>query len=251
MKLKILIGVLVVVLIGAVVYVLYGDKNTVGSLSTTKTDTVMVDPQEARDGVTVNEAMLSDGGYVVIRGSDGKRLGQIIEVSAYLEPGEHKNVQIALGDFYTYKPEDQLIAMIYKDDGDKAFSEADQPVTDPTGALIARFVKTGQPVPTSVTQEVMVASGGMGMETVRYTNAGFSPKKLTVPIGTMVEFVNQSDSDMWVASNVHPSHDILPTFDEFKGVGKGQTYMYTFDKKGTWPYHDHINPAREGIIEVI
>lgn len=90
----------------------------------------------------------------------------------------------------------------------------------------------------------------MGMETVRYTNDGFKPSKLSVSAGTMIEFVNQSDSEMWVASNVHPSHEILPTFDQFKGVIKGKSYMYTFDKKGVWPYHDHINPALEGVITV-
>jgi hypothetical protein len=63
----------------------------------------------------------------------------------------------------------------------------------------------------------------------------------------MVEFVNDSDIEMWVASNPHPQHDILPTFDEFDGVKKGEVYTYTFDKKGTWPYHDHINAAKEGV----
>lgn len=207
---------------------------------------LFVSPQAARDSITVDRAVLAHGGYVVVRGSDGKRLGQVIEISPYLESGEHVNIAIPLGDFYTYSADDQPIAMIYRDNGDKSFSDLDQPSDGET----AVFVKTAEVVPATVLQEQAAAQGGMGMETVRYTNNGFQPAKFTVPVGTMIEFVNQSDSEMWVASNVHPAHEILPTFDQFKGVANGKSYMYTFDKKGTWPYHDHINPAREGTIVV-
>jgi len=207
---------------------------------------LVVSPQTARESVTIDRAVLVQGGYIVVRGSDGKRLGQVIEISKYLDTGEHKNITVELGDFYTYKESDQLIAMVYSDDGDKSFSDLDQPSPDNT----AVFVETGQAVPDSVLAEQVAAQGGTGMEAVRYTNIGFQPAKLTVPVGTMVEFINQSDNEMWVASNVHPSHEILPTFDQFKSVEKGQRYMYIFDQKGTWPYHDHINPAFEGVITV-
>jgi plastocyanin len=210
---------------------------------------LVVSPQEARTSVTIDEATFTQGGFVVVRGSDGKRLGQVIEVSTYLEAGEYKKITIELGDFYEYNSDDQLIAMIYRDDGDQSFSDLDQPAEDTSGNIPAVFVKTGEPVPSFIFQEV-TARGGTGMETVRYTNSGFQPKKLTVSVGTMVEFVNQSDKTMWVASNVHPEHEILPTFDQFKEVPKGQSYMYTFDKKGTWPYHDHVSPAIEGVITV-
>lgn len=248
MKWKIAIPILIViVLVGVLIYLKSGSAQSVNTApAASESEKLVVSPQEARTSVTIDEAVLSQGGYVVVRGSDGKRLAQVIEISKYLEAGEHKNITIELGDFYTYNEADQLIAMIYHDDGDKSFSEMDQPAT----ATAAIFVETGQSVPPSVLEQQVAATNGMGMETVRYTNTGFQPAKLTVPIGTMVEFVNQSDKEMWVASNVHPSHDILPTFDEFKGVGKGQSYMYTFDKKGTWPYHDHINPALEGVINV-
>lgn len=224
-----------------------GERGTDNSSSVSdSSEKLFVSSQAARDSVTVDRAVLTKGGYVVVRGSDGKRLGQVIEISKYLEAGEHKNITIELGDFYEYNPDDQLIAMIYHDDGDKTFNDLDQPLnTSP-----AVFVETGEAVPASVFEEQIAVHGGTGMETVRYTNDGFQPKKLTVPVGTMVEFVNQSDKTMWIASNVHPEHEILPTFDQFKEVPKGQSYMYTFDKKGTWPYHDHINPALEGTIVV-
>lgn len=246
MKWKIVIPILIaIVSLGAFVY-LNGDKaqDTDTASAASESEKLVVSPQEARTSVKIDNATLSQGGFVVIRGSDGKRLGQVIEISQYLEAGEYKNITIVLGDFYTYKPDDQLVAMMYRDDGDRSFNELDQPVD-----AFAVFVETGAPVPPSVFEE-QTASGGTGMVTVRYTNTGFQPAKLTVPTGTMVEFINQSDADMWVASNVHPEHLILPTFDQFKGVKKGESYMYTFEKKGSWQYHDHNNPALEGIITV-
>lgn len=247
MKFKIaLIVVAILVVVGSIVYITSSrTKNTNTALPVSSNDELVIAQQDARTSVRIDQATLSKGGYVVVRGGDGRRIGQVIEISRYLEAGEHENVTIELGDFYTYNEADQLITMIYHDDGDKSFNDLDQPIN--TSAV---FAETGKPVLASVFEHEVAPADGMGMVTVRYTNTGFEPVKLTVPVGTMVEFINQSDEEMWVASNVHPSHEILATFDQFKGAGKGQSYMYTFDKKGVWPYHDHINPALEGVITV-
>ena len=246
MNWKIAILILIIfVAVGATVYLQNNQTATVEVSTSLNSDKLSVSPQEAKTSVTISSASLKNGGYVVVRGGDGKRIGQIIEISQYLEAGEHENITVELGDFYTYDEADQLIVMIYRDDGDKSFSELDEPVN--TSAV---FAKSGNPVLASVFEHEVAPSDGMGMVTVRYINTGFEPTKLTVPAGTMVEFINQSDKDMWVASNMHPSHEILATFDQFQGVGKSQSYMYTFDKKGVWPYHDHINPAIEGVVAV-
>jgi plastocyanin len=85
---------------------------------------------------------------------------------------------------------------------------------------------------------------------VVFTASGFSPSPVTVKSGTMVSFVNESSSVMWVASDPHPSHTLLPGFDELKSVEKGGTYEYTFAKVGTWTYHNHINPTAKGTVIV-
>ena len=247
MKLKIVtVTIAILVIVGGIVYINSSRAKNTGTISSASgSDELVVLQQDARTSVKIERAILSKDGYVVVRGGDGRRIGQVIEISRYLEAGEHENVTIELGDFYTYNETDQLIVMIYHDDSDKSFNDLDQPVN--TSAI---FAKTGQSVLASVFEHEVAPSDGMGMVTLRYTNNGFEPSKLTVPVGTMVEFINQSDEEMWVASNMHPSHEILATFDQFKGVGKGKSYMYTFDKKGVWPYHDHINPALEGVITV-
>lgn len=246
MKLKfIILTFIAVVAIGVALYWITRS-DTVEQQTSISSEKLVVSSQPAQTSVTIDKVILEKGGFVVIRGSDGKRLSQVIEMSQYLDPGEYNNITIELGDFYEYKPEDQLIAMIYHDEGDKTFNELDQPSTN--GPAV--FVKTGQPVPTSIFDEQVVASGGTGMATIIYTNKGFGPSKLTVPVGTMVEFVNKSDIEMWVASNIHPEHDILPTFDQFKSVERDMNYMYIFDKKGSWKYHDHLSPSFEGVINV-
>jgi len=216
-----------------------------GSSAPAQAEKLVVAPQEARTSVIVGSATLTHGGFLVVRGGDGTRIGQVIEISRYLAAREHENIAIELGDFYEYDTDDQLVVMVYRDDGDTTFNELDEPVNS-----TAVFVETGEGVPPAVFEDQVAPADGMGMVTVRYTTTGFQPAQLTVPIGTMVEFVNQSKTAMWVASNVHPEHEILPTFDQFKEVPKGQSYMYTFDTKGSWAYHDHINPSFEGVITV-
>ncbi len=247
MKSKITIIVLVLALAGGVTWYVNNNRTKTENVVPTvaANDELILSPQEARTSIKIERATLSKGGYIVIRGGDGRRIGQVIEISRYLDAGTSQDVVVELGDFYTYKEDDQLITMIYHDDGDRSFNELDQPVNSS-----AVYAETGKPVLASVFEHEVAPIDGMGMVTVRYTNSGFEPAKLTVPVGTMVEFINQSDEEMWVASNVHPSHEILATFDQFKGAGKGQSYMYTFDKKGTWPYHDHINASLEGVITV-
>ncbi len=247
MKLKIIMFVIAILVVaGGIAYLnIFRPQNVKTISSIVNKDELVVDQQSARTSVKIKSATLSKDGYVVIRNGDGRRIGQIIEISRYLEAGKHQNITIELGDFYTYTESDQLVATIYHDDGDRSFNELDQPIN--TSAV---FAETGKPVLASIFEQEVAPREGMGMVTVRYTNKGFEPAKLTLPVGTMVEFINQSDKEMWVASNVHPSHEILPTFDQFKGVKNGQSYMYTFDKKGIWPYHDHINAAWEGMITV-
>lgn len=85
---------------------------------------------------------------------------------------------------------------------------------------------------------------------VTYTGLGFSPNLLTVKVGTKVMFENQSGREMWVASAVHPTHQELPGFDQGTPVAKGGTYGYTFNRVGTWKYHNHQNPGDRASVVV-
>jgi plastocyanin len=93
---------------------------------------------------------------------------------------------------------------------------------------------------------------------ILYSDSGFAPNPLRVPVGTVVTFVNNSSNKMWPASAVHPTHNEYPTtggcigstFDACRGIEPGETWEFKFDIKGTWQYHDHLSPKSYGTIIV-
>jgi plastocyanin len=92
--------------------------------------------------------------------------------------------------------------------------------------------------------------GGDDGATVRMGADGFSPETLMVEAGETVTFENESDDDRWPASNVHPTHELYPGFDARKAVLPGESYSFTFERRGRWGYHDHLNPDLQGTIVV-
>lgn len=92
--------------------------------------------------------------------------------------------------------------------------------------------------------------GVTGKVVVTYTDAGYQPQEITVKKGAKVIFMNDSSGSVWTASGVHPTHQLLPGFDQLKSVTKGGTYEYTFMKAGTWKYHNHVKPTDGGSVIV-
>ena len=58
------------------------------------------------------------------------------------------------------------------------------------------------------------------------------------------------NESFWPASNIHPTHMIYPEFDAKRPVASGKDWSFTFTKKGTWRYHDHLNPEATGTVVV-
>ncbi|MEX1997748.1 MAG: cupredoxin domain-containing protein [Candidatus Andersenbacteria bacterium] len=85
---------------------------------------------------------------------------------------------------------------------------------------------------------------------VAITDTGFSPASVTVPANTTVTFVNNGQGAHWPASDLHPTHDILPGFDARQGLTTGETYSFTFTQQGSWQYHDHLHPQFTGTVIV-
>lgn len=71
---------------------------------------------------------------------------------------------------------------------------------------------------------------------------GFSPQTVTVAAGTTVTFINNGQAPHWPASDVHPTHEVLPEFDSKRGLATGESYSFTFTESGTWSCHDHLMP---------
>lgn len=264
MKIKgiLLVVIILVALVLAGFFFLRTNKNTTNATNITKdqeSDTnlgdLIVAPQTPTNKVIVESATLQKDGFVVARQMDDGKLSQVIEMSQPLKKGTHKNILINLGSADITNKE--LIVMIYEDyANDSTFNDLDMPALNENGNMTARYVKTGKPLPANITEGE--ASGAMvhnmagmkSMAKVRYTDKGFVPDKVEVPVGSTVEFINESSTDMWVASVPHPAHSKLPTFDQFRLYKKGAIYRYVFEKKGTWEYHDHINPSTGGVVVV-
>ena len=86
---------------------------------------------------------------------------------------------------------------------------------------------------------------------VDYSATGFLPATITVKKGSTVKFVNKGTGPMSVASNPHPTHTDYPGFDQWKSEFKDKSeYDFTFDKAGTWGYHNHVNPTDVGTVVV-
>ncbi len=122
-----------------------------------------------------------------------------------------------------------------------------------SGCVKKPTVQTNQPVSSDESsQETSPSSRAVMNETavVGYTSDGFSPNSVTIKTGEAVTFRNESDEPMWVASDEHPSHQLLPGFDQLQAVGKGSTYTFTFNTAGRWGFHNHKNSSQSGTIIV-
>jgi plastocyanin len=127
---------------------------------------------------------------------------------------------------------------------------------------------TGTTTGSEVTSDAVGAAGGTMLAgdvlpttaTVTYDGNEFTPSTLTVMEGTTVTFKNESDQNMWIGSNDHPTHTLYPeksegdclgsSFDECAAVGRGGEWSFTFDEVGTWGYHNHAKARNTGTVVV-
>lgn len=85
---------------------------------------------------------------------------------------------------------------------------------------------------------------------IKYNDSGFVPENIEVSAGQVVRFVNESTENMWVASDNHPTHRIMPEFDHKEAVPAGESYEFAFTKVGEWAYHNHVKPSAVGTVVV-
>ncbi|AKM84643.1 TPA: hypothetical protein DHW58_02385 [Patescibacteria group bacterium] len=125
-----------------------------------------------------------------------------------------------------------------------------------TGAACGRTATNITPTPTNTTTDNQSTTPpevtpAAKIVTVSYTGTGFSPSSVTVNAGDTVKFINTGQtSAVWPAVNPHPVHTSVPGFDAGKPLASGGTYSFTFTARGTFGYHNHLNPAQTGTIVV-
>ena len=85
-------------------------------------------------------------------------------------------------------------------------------------------------------------SSQTGMGDVSIVNFAFQPALIIVGAGDTVEWTNTADVDHTVDSNTE--------IFESGHIHPGQTYSYTFDHPGIFPYHCDIHPQMHGMVVV-
>lgn len=92
-------------------------------------------------------------------------------------------------------------------------------------------------------------SENKNIATVTLTDSGFTPKDLIVKAGTTVVWLNKSGVAATVNSNDHPTHQLYP-FLNLGEFGDSSSVQLSFDKPGTYTYHNHYNATSTGTVVV-
>jgi plastocyanin len=82
------------------------------------------------------------------------------------------------------------------------------------------------------------------------TEHGFEPREVRIQKGDTVKFVSEIEKDFWPASNAHPTHAVYSDFDPEHSLARGSSWVFTFNRVGTWNFHDHLDPKIQGTIFV-
>lgn len=115
--------------------------------------------------------------------------------------------------------------------------------------------KTNQSSPTPVAsaspQSASPSGSPSAMEgkNITVNKNGFAPQTLKIKAGTKVTFVNNSGSSISVNSDPHPTHTLFP-FLNIGIINDGASASVTFDKAGTYTYHNHLNPSQTGTVVI-
>lgn len=79
---------------------------------------------------------------------------------------------------------------------------------------------------------------------------GFTPQQISIKKGDSIEFKTNRGKPFWPASDLHPTHGIYPEFDPQEPIDMDKSWTFTFNKTGSWHFHDHLNPFYRGTITV-
>jgi plastocyanin len=93
---------------------------------------------------------------------------------------------------------------------------------------------TTSTTPLTKTTPVLVAN-------VSVTKDGFVPATIQIKKGSQVAWTNNDSSPHQVITDPHPTHTNLKSLDS-SSLGQGESFTFTFEKTGTFTYHDEMNP---------
>lgn len=72
--------------------------------------------------------------------------------------------------------------------------------------------------------------------TINLKDVAFSPKNVKLSKGTKITWINNDDVEHYVNTDSHPAHSYVLDLNS-KALKKGESFSYTFDTAGIYPYH--------------
>lgn len=85
--------------------------------------------------------------------------------------------------------------------------------------------------------------------TLTYTNDGFKPAGASVPAGSAVRIVNESDDTIAPSSDNHPEHTLNPELN-YPDIKPGESATMVLSETGTWGLHNHYKDDHRATIIV-
>lgn len=82
---------------------------------------------------------------------------------------------------------------------------------------------------------------GKSAVAVTASDLTFDPIEILVSKGTTVTWTNDEETTHSINTDPHPSHSYFPPLNS-KTLAKGETYSYTFNEVGYYPYHCSMHP---------
>ena len=185
----------------------------------------------------VDKVVAGADGWVVVHQDNGSGAPGAVIGHAAVSAGTTEDISVSLVDSITYSAGMKLFPMLHIDTGTEGTYEF--PDSDPPeifGNSSSKIVLTS----------FAVESGGGGSAkdtvTVDISGSAFDPSEKTISAGTTVKWINNDGFTHTVTSE----DDVFDSGD----LAGGDTFVYTFDSTGEYPYICEIHSGMSGTIIV-
>jgi plastocyanin len=101
----------------------------------------------------------------------------------------------------------------------------------------------------TTSKNILMSMYRKGTDTIIVTKTGFSPQQVVIAAGSKVIWVNNSGADVTVNSDNYPANNLYP-FLNLGRFSNNFSVQLVFNKRGTYSYHDQLNPTWKGMIIV-
>ena len=123
--------------------------------------------------------------------------------------------------------------------------------------LFLKFNKKGspiqpfQPVPISESSKQIKIQKSNPATIVEINKTRFFPQTIQIKQGTQVTWINNDTKPHQIKSDPHPLDNLYSFLNTDEKLMQGEEVTITFEKTGTFTYHDELNPLSfKGIIIV-